>query len=205
MVVETRQQMFENQTSKQYEQIGRFVVEFEKICSWLRIGIIFLLHRDGLKTQRLAQILIDNKFMTAVPLIDAYDAIITEIGVREDPIQNEVLDQVSREFRALISERNKVVHGHWFIGYARADAQDFSQMVGIKGKPSKKEGMGFQHLPNSAEEIAELVERARSLSQLLIDINGFLTFQDVEGGMGKLENNLTKIGNTWISKRPERT
>ena len=77
-------------------------------------------------------------------------------------------------------------------------------MAGIKGKPSKKEGMGFQHLPKSAEEIAELVERARSLRQLLIDINGFLTFQDVEGGMGKLENNLTKIGDTWISKR-ERT
>ena len=92
MVEETRQQMFEYQTSKQYGQLGRFIVEFEQVCSWLRIGIISLLHRDGLKTQRLAQILIDNKFITAKPLIDAYDAIITELGVREDPIQREVLD-----------------------------------------------------------------------------------------------------------------
>ena len=201
MAVKSRQEMFEQQTAEQYEQIGRFVVEFEQICSWLRIGIIFLLQRDGLKTQRLAQILLDNKFMTAAPLIEAYDAIITEIGIREDPIQKEVLDQVSKEFHALISERNKVVHGQWFIGYARADDQDFSEIAGIKGNPSKKEGMSFQHLPTSAEEIAELVERAKSLKELVYDIYGFLVFQTSGEGRGKFENNLTKVGDTWVSKR----
>ena len=104
----SRQELFECQTAEQYEQIGRFVVEFEQACSWLRIGIIFSLHHDGLRTQRLAQILIDNTVMTAAPLIKAYDAIMTEIGVREDPVQKEVLDQVSKEFHELTSERNKL-------------------------------------------------------------------------------------------------
>ena len=71
MVAESRQELFEYQTAEQYEQIGRFVVEFEQVCLWLQIGIIFSLHRDGLKTQRLAQILINNNFMTAAPLIEA--------------------------------------------------------------------------------------------------------------------------------------
>ena len=204
MVAESRQELFECQTAEQYEQIGRFVVEFEQACSWLRIGIIFSLHHDGLRTQRLAQILIDNTVMTAAPLIKAYDAIMTEIGVREDPVQKEVLDQVSKEFHALTSERNKVVHGLWFIGYASVDDQDFSKISGIKGNPSKKQGMNFQHLPKRVEEIAKLVERTKNLNELLIDIHALLTLQASEQGKVKFENSLTKEGDTWTSKRPER-
>ena len=201
----SHQELFERQTAEQYEQIGRFIVEFEKACSWLRNSIMFTLHRDGLRTQRLAQILIDNSFMTATPLIEAYDAIMTETGSRDDPIQKEVLDQISKEFRALSSERNKVVHGNWFIGYARVDDQGFSKMAGLKGKPSKKEGMGFQHLPTSAEQVIELVERARNLAELLMEVNTLLTLQALEEGKYKFENNLTKVGHTWTSERPGQT
>ena len=204
MVAESRQELFKYQTAEQYEQIGRLVVEFEQACSWLRIGIIFSLHCDGLRTQSLAQILIDNNFMTAMPLIEAYDAIMTEIGVREDPIQKEVLDQISREFRVLISERNKVVHGLWFIGYASVDDSDFSEIAGLKGNPSKKQGMSFQHLPTSVEEIEKLVERTKSLRELLADVSALLTSQSSEQGKGKFENNLTKEGDIWTSKRPAR-
>lgn len=201
MVADSRQDLFKKQTAEQCEKIGRFVVEFEQACSWLRIGIIFSLHRDGLKTQRLAQILIDNKYMTAAPLIEAYEAIMTQTGVREDPIQREVLDQVFKEFRDLIIERNNIVHGEWFIGYTTVDDQDFSKMAGIKGNPSKKEGMGFKHLPTSVEELSELVERARSLKDLLMVIHGLLTIQASGEGKGKFEKNLIKVGETWTSKR----
>lgn len=201
MVADSRQDLFKKQTAEQYEKIGRFVVEFEKACSELRIGIIFSLHLDGLKTQRLAQILIDNKYMTAAPLIEAYEAIMTQTGVREDPIQRDVLDQVSKEFRDLIIERNNIVHGEWFIGYATSDAKDISKMAGLKGKPSKKEGMGFQYLPTSVEEISELVERARNLKDLLMVIHGLLTFQASGEGSGKFEKNLIKVDDTWTPKR----
>ena len=205
MVAEPRQELFESQTAKQHEQIGRFVVEFEQACLWLRIGIIFSLHRDGLRTQRLAQILIDNKSMTAAPLIEAYDAIMTEIGIRNYPIQKEVLDQVSKESRTLISERNKVVHGLWFIGYASVDDQDFSKISGLKGNPFKKQGMSFQDLPTSVEEIEKLVERTKNLRELLMNIHAFLNIQADGQGKVRFEKNLTKEGDTWTSKRPERT
>ena len=201
MVEESRQELYERQTAEQYEQIGRFVVEFEQACEWLRVGIIFSLQRGGLRNQRLARILINNNFMTAKPLIEAYDAIMTEMDVREDSIQQEVMDQISDEFQALISQRNKVVHGFWFIGYASVDDKDFSKIAGFKGKPSKKEGMGFQNLPTSTEEIAELAERARSLKELLFDINVCLNLQTLGEGECKFESNLKKIGDTWVSKR----
>ncbi len=205
MTAESRYELFEQQTAEQYEQIGRFIVEFEKACSWLRIGIILALQNDGLKTQSLARILIDNKYITAMALIDTHDAIMTEIGAREDSIQREVLDQVSKEFRALILERNNVVHGEWFIGYAKADDQDFSKISGVRGNPSKKQGMNFQRLPESAEEISELVDQAKNLKELLTKIHQLLTIQSDGEGLGKFENNLTKVGNTWKSERPEKT
>ena len=205
MAADLRKELFERQTAKQYEQIGRFVVEFEKACAALRYGIIFSLQRDGLRTQRLAQILTDNIFMTETPLIESHDAVMTELGFRKDPIQKEVMDQVSNEFRALMSERNRIVHGHWFIGYAGADDHDFSKIGGLKGRPSKKAGMSFQQLPTSVEEIAGLVERASSLSRFLMDIHGLLIVQASGEGKGKFENNFSKVGETWTPERPERT
>ena len=204
MTAESRHDFFEQQTAKQYEQIGRFIAEFEQACSWLRIGIIFALQNDGLKTQSLARILIDNKYITATPLIDTHDAIMTEIRARKDSIQREVLDQVSKEFRSLIFERNNIVHGEWFIGYAKADDQDFSKIVGVRGNPSKKQGMNFQQLPESVEEISELANRAKNLKELLTKIHQLLIIQSHGGDLGKFESNLTKVGNTWKSERPDK-
>ena len=204
MVAESRQELFEAQTNKQYEQIGRFVVEFEHVCWWLRNEIMFSLEHDGLKTQRLAQILLDNSYMTAAPLIEAYEAIITETGRRKDSTQKEVFDQISTQFRALIKERNKIVHGLWFIGWARADDQDFSKISGLKGNPSKKKGMAFQHLATSVEEIAELVERAKNLAELVMSVHHILLLQASQQGSFKFENNLTKVGGIWTSKRPDK-
>ena len=180
----SRQELFESQTAEQFEQIGRFVVEFEQACSWLLTGIVSALQRDGLKTHSLAQILTDNRFMTANPLIEAHEAIMTQTGVREDPIQKEVLDQASKEFRALISERNKIVHGLWFIGYASADDQDFSKIAGFKGNPSKQLGMSFQDLPANVDDIKCLVERTKKLGNLLMAIHSLLAFQTSEQDKG---------------------
>ena len=202
-VAESRKELHDRQTAEQYEQIGRFVVEFEIACAEIRTGIIFLLHRDGLRTQRLAQILIDNNSMSAKPLIEAYEAITTEVGARTDPIQKDVLDQVCKEFRELTTERNRIVHAHWFIGYAAVNDPDFSKISGLKGNPSKREGMRFEHLPESVEEIADLVERASDLNERLRVLNARLIhggdWMVVSGSPGQAENPSGQEGHERLS------
>ena len=177
-VVESRKELHDRQTAEQYEQIGRFVVGFENACTSLRDGILFSLQIDGLRTQGLVQILTNNKFMTAAPLIEAYEAIMTEVGARADPIQKKDLEQISKEFRKLMGERNRIVHGHWFIGYAAVGDPDFSEIKGFKGNPSKKSGMNSQHFHISVEELADLVEQASRLGQLLAKVNARLIYGD---------------------------
>ena len=201
---ETRQLSMQEHAARQYEQIGRFVVHFEHVCFALRFGITFVFVHQGLRNQSLSRILIDNRFMTGAPLIEAHDAIMTEIGFREDPVQKEVLDQVSKEFHALMEERNKIVHGLWMIGWGRADDPDFSKIAGHIGRPSKREGMRYQELPASAEEIAQLVERAHKLGDLVMHIHMFLSAQSTGESSVKLEDGLTKIGGVWTSERVER-
>ena len=181
-VAESRKELHDRQTAEQYEQIGRFVVGFENACTSLRDGILFSLQIDGLRNQGLVQILTNNKFMTANPLIEAYEAIMTEVGARADLIQKKDLEQVSKEFRKLIPERNRIVHGHWFIGHAAVDDPDFSEIKGFKGNPSKESGMRSQHFHTSVEELADLVERATDLSERLMVINARL----IHGGDWKV-------------------
>ena len=64
--------------------------------------------------------------------------------------------------------------------------------------------MSFQQLPTSAEEIAQVVERARKLGDIVMHIHRFLTVQSLEEGSVKLENGLTKVGDVWTSERVER-
>ena len=201
MAVESRQELHARQTAEQYEQIGRFVVEFERICAAIRLGIVFALQRDGLRNQSLAQVLINNKFMSALPLRDAHDAIMTETGARDDPIQKEVLDQASGEFHDLINVRNEIVHGHWMIGWASTDDPDFSEIGGSKGNPSKKKGMQYTRLPKSVEEISDLVERASSVGRLLSVIHSLLMLQASGTAEYKFENNLTKVDGKWTTER----
>ena len=204
MTKKARQQLMQEHAANQYEQIGRFVVHFEHVCFCLRFGITFVFIDQGLRNQSLSRILIDNRFMTAGPLIEAHDAIMTEIGFRDDPVQKEVLDQVSKEFHALIEERNKVVHGLWMIGWGRADDPDISKIAGHIGRPSKREGMRYQELPKSAEEIAQLVERAQKLGDLVMHIHMFLTTRSTGEGSVKLEDGLTKVEGVWTSERVQR-
>ena len=197
-VAESRKELHDRQTAEQYEQIGRFVVGFENACTSLRDGILFSLQIDGLRTQGLVQILTNNKFMTAAPLIEAYEAIMTEVGARADPIQKKNLEQVSKEFRKLMGERNRIVHGHWFIGYAAVGDPDFSEIKGFKGNPSKESGMRSQHFHISVEDLADLVERASDLNERLRVLNARLIhgsdWMVVSGSPGKQKTQADKKG-----------
>ena len=205
MNTETRDEKFDRQTSEIYEHIGRFVVEFEIVAEHLRRAIISKLCRKGLHNPELARILVSHKAMTAAPLIVCHDSVLTELDKCKkpdeiDPVQKEVLNQISKEFDCLIQERNRIVHGYFRIGNAPAGADDFSSISGYKGNPSKKAGMAFEPLPGSADELRTLVERARSLRLLLDVFNVTLPLRRALKPESKLTDLVVKEGKVWLAK-----
>jgi hypothetical protein len=189
--------LYDKQTAEQFAAIGRFIVAFEWLCTALRWGTAWALQREGLRNQGVSNILLNNKYLTAGPLVALHDAILTEIGARKDPTQEAVFDQISKEFGCLTEVRNLYVHANWFIGWANSASRDFSEIGGYKGNPSKKSGDGIIGVPEKIGDILDKVERAETLLHLINRAHGCLMIQIPKPGTGKFSANFTKRDGVW--------
>jgi len=202
---EEREALYTSQTTEQYAAIGRFVVEFENACGSIRSMMMRLLQMGGLKSQPLGNILLDSKSMTASPLIYAYEAMLRECGLMAVPTQEEVFNQLCKEFRDLMEVRNNYVHAHWFIGFSNPANKDFSRFGALKGSPSKKKGMAYVDMPKNVDEIIGMADQAKELACFLREVEAAITLQVIEPGKGKFENNFSKVDGKWTRQRPQKT
>lgn len=126
---------FEVQTAQLYEVIGKCAVKFELISFYLRQGITILLGEHGLKNQRLSQVLLAD--LTAYPLKSILQSLITEIATLP-PRDKTICDKIFAKVQNLIEQRNAIVHGTWFVGWASTEDTDFSIASGHKWSRGKR-------------------------------------------------------------------
>jgi len=113
----------EKNTKEQYEALGRFVEAFEAMVDKARSVSIELLSRSAAH-EDLVTIALHHPAMTAKPLFEIMRAIIAEV-LKDDhhKLHNDrhlfaaVLRQISAEYMTLVSTRNNLLHGTWFVGY----------------------------------------------------------------------------------------
>ena len=153
---ESREQRYERQTKEQYAAIGKFVVKFELVCFYLRLTMLNFLQSSGLKKQELARIVFGHQAMTANALREVYMAMTVVLYG-----DNMVLKDFLSRFQRLTKERNDIVHGTWFVGWASEDQEDFSAIRGFKDSIAKS-GAGFKTLPESVEKLPLLRGKRRN-------------------------------------------
>jgi hypothetical protein len=132
---EELKEKFQEQTEDLYAAIGRFVVEFEHVCNYMRNIIMTILAKEGLSNDNVMQILLSDQ--TAEPLRSVVTSLIAEtqmLSVQEKTIINKITSRV----QDLTKTRNDVIHGTWFIGWASVGDKEFTEAPGIKFKKIKK-------------------------------------------------------------------
>jgi hypothetical protein len=127
MVADHLKEKYEAQTSDLYRALGKFVVQFEHLM-WAAKNKINLLCGHGQETALLLEP------YTSRQTIDLISDLIHQ---RAEKISLDAEDQVL--FKALVSdlrsintERNKVVHTTWYIGWCSDEDTDFSEAHGHK-------------------------------------------------------------------------
>jgi len=160
MESEDRQQKIEIQTAELYQAIGKCTVKFEHVTASMRNAVTFLLHKGGLRNQRLAQVLLSD--LTAYPLKSIFQAMVPESNKLATE-EMKICDNIFSRTQKLIQRRNNIIHSTWYVGWASPHDTDFSEVGG--GKPERgKRGVlhksfkytaaDFESFANECDEIA---------------------------------------------------
>jgi hypothetical protein len=129
-----KQENIKIQTDDIYRSIGHFAVEFEHFCESLRQAISTCLPTNGLLHQKLIRVLLADQ--TAYPLLIKYRAFIA-INFENKPEEINFLKPLFATALNLIEERNKIIHGTWYVGWGSEDQINFDLVSGVKDKITK--------------------------------------------------------------------
>lgn len=162
-----------------YANIGEFVVKFEHVCHAMHSAIIWLMHVQGLQNQRVVQILLARQ--TASPLFDTFRSLTAEL-VDQNPSEQQLVNNIMSRIDSLITERNKVIHSTWYVGWGNDETEDYSITSGIKFARNPKGANPKSHT-YGLEEFRRLITEAEKLGGLVNRMSGCLTFGD------SIENN----------------
>ncbi|MYD93803.1 MAG: hypothetical protein F4Y02_08940 [Chloroflexi bacterium] len=193
----SRRELFETQTSKQYELIGRFVVSISQCELWLRNGIVFMIPGAGNSdVQQYVSILTGHKTMMASSWIEVFEAMLTEYDLWGEGGQKAILEQVCKDFRKMMSRRNKLLHSAAFIGWARSEDRDFHSTRFMKFKISKQEGFGLESdVPKNTDALEAWVKEVRETEKALITVSLWIPFK-LSGEDYRLQ--FSQSGGRWV-------
>jgi len=166
-----RQEKYDEQTGELYQAIGKCSVKFEHVTLAMQQAIIFLLHKGGLKNQRLANVLLAD--LTAYPLKSIFQAMVPESSQlsREEQV---ICDKIFTRTQKLIEQRNDIIHSTWFVGWASSSDTDFSEVTGMKQARGKR-GADFKAFKHTAAEFEAFAQECDEVAKLLRGLSACVT------------------------------
>lgn len=196
---EEQRKLFESQTKEQFEELGRFVQQFEQMVNAVRFACLQLTTR-GVEHQRLMNIIFHHRSLTAGPLFEIMRSLFGEIvndeknSIEKNEVTaiNGVLQQIHTEYQSLLERRNTLLHGTWYIGWVSENQKDFSEFLVSKFKATSK-GVESAETPKNVAELRSLTTRCATCQHLIYAfIGSFFT----EGGP-KITANFKKVSSVW--------
>jgi hypothetical protein len=139
MFYQAADEKHEEQIDELMKSLGKFVVEFERVCATVRHLIIFTFQREGLKNQSLSQVVVGNK--AAAELRFLFGALYSELRDQDDD-DRKIVNSLLNRFDKLSTKRNILLHSEWFLG-DEAGEDELAALI-AKYKAKQKSGTEFK-------------------------------------------------------------
>lgn len=129
----------EEQIDELMKSLGKFVVEFERVCATVRHLIIFTFQREGLKNQSLSQVVVGNKATAELRFL--FGALYSELRDQDDD-DRKIVNSLLNRFDKLSTKRNILLHSEWFLGDEAGEDELAALIAEYKAK--QKSGTEFK-------------------------------------------------------------
>ena len=146
-----------------YAALGQFVVAFELLIHEIRSNLLRTVCEPGTMVNLVQPAYAD---LTADPLARIYLATMSQAIEQskmaiEDKLEGKkILANIHTRIRNLITERNEIVHGTWFIGF------DFDVTTGFK-QTNTKDGTTYKNIERSIADFDAIISNSRELMTLV--------------------------------------
>jgi hypothetical protein len=193
---------YHRNVKEQYEALGRFVGAFEMMVDQVRSTCILLMGPNPFD-KRLPIIAFHHGAMTAKPLFDIMRAMIAQLAKQDDlldadekPIFAGVLAQIAKDYSDLVSMRNNLLHGTWFVGSISVNDSEAATFR-VRKQTSTKDGLGLLELPTTTKELDALKNRCEEVRLLVEPIRDCIP---LVGDGSSIERRFTFDGKKWLLK-----
>jgi hypothetical protein len=192
---------YNKNTEKQYEALGRFVVAFEGMVDEAR-GCALNLLKHNSPNSALLDIAFHNPALTAKPTFDIFRAIVVEhltltkalVSPEDQVAFNGVLSLISGEYNELVSLRNTLLHGTWFVGYSSREDPNAENFILEKYKPTKK-GLEPESVPKHAFELLALKDRCEDARSWIALVH--FCVPRIDQPYDRISERFVSIGGKW--------
>jgi len=124
----------EEQIDELMSSLGRFIVEFERVCSAYQHLVIFVLEKNGLQSQSLAKVVIGDK--AAAELRVLFSTLYLELS-GQDAEDKKAVKALNNRFEKLTTFRNNLVHADWDLGDEAGEEEVDAILSKYRNKPTK--------------------------------------------------------------------
>ena len=192
------------QIQASHAAIGEFVEAFELLIMLLRVGCMGFIPVH----QQLLDVILHHESMSARPLFDIWRALASVTRSlhaaaspsKEDASDKAVMDGVmkyiAKEFESAVSNRNMLLHGTWFIGWANATQTDFSNISLDKAKV-RATGVHRLETPTTKEEIIAITQQIKTLRPLIAEVSCTVKRNE------KFGDRFVRNGNKWLAPQSQ--
>ena len=154
--------------AEQFEYLGRYVQAFELVLESVRFNIVFIISGSG--DQSVANIILNQKYMTAEPLKDLYDELMLKVvnkisDSEEKDLSLQILRDIKTKLKKSAEMRNSVLHSTFHIGWHSPENINYSE---LPIRPNKKTEI---KIPKIKKEIEDMIKQLDLLSK---DIHRFM-------------------------------
>jgi hypothetical protein len=137
------------------QQLGSFVIAFERMCEAMQVVIVTVLKVQGLTNDSMAHVLVGD--LTSSPLQKLLGGVYSHLDGQSEQDRCAVKDLL-KEIASITERRNEVLHSVW--RFPTSVFEDDIEPVGSKMHVSGKNGADLKHFQYSAADLETFVNDA---------------------------------------------
>jgi hypothetical protein len=147
-----------------HQHLGRFCADFELVCHGLEICIRTILHKNGLVSLDIQEILLSGS--TAEPLTKLLQSLVGHL-LGTDDNKRSIFNKVFKRVRELTEHRNALIHSKWFV-YGKALQEEKEEIISVGQRLyANKHGADTQHIVVDQNNLSELIAECREVSIMI--------------------------------------
>ena len=103
----------EEQANEFINELGKFVLSFERVCESMRYAVIFMLQSQGLSNQDMAFVIVGDKSSAELQML--VGALYMEMP-KQDEEDRKTIKALLKRIKDVTEKRNILLHNSWNLG-----------------------------------------------------------------------------------------